>query len=480
MNGNTANLRGNANCYRKEKNGWIFVHVEGSPADLGYNYGYLLADEIISAVTEAKSLIEVQTGVSWDFFLNDELSIIHNWKRSLESFIYYDFYTEIRNIAAGVKAARPTSTISVDDIILWNGYEELTDYWFPTVASQIYQKMGGQRSGGAEMQTHKHFCSGASDHCSAFIATGSYTENGKIVMAHNSFTPFENGNYMNVIADIVPEKGYRFIMQTEPGYIHSMSDFYETKTGDGTGLMITETTIGGFTAYDPSGAPEFVRIRFAVQHSNTLDDFVKNFWENNNGGYANTWLVGDIRTKEIMRFEAGLKFYKVDKTTDGYFAGFNAPLDPRIRNLECSNSGFADIRRHQGARQVRIPQLLEEFKGSINNDIAQQILADHYDVYLGKVNPCSRTICSHYELDDRAFMSQPGRPVPFQPRGAVDGVTADSDNAKELSLWGRWGSSCGMQFDAKHFLKKNPQFEYLRPYLKDRPSQPWTKFMDEK
>lgn len=204
------------------------------------------------------------------------------------------------------------------------------------------------------------------------------------------------------------------------------------------------------------------------------------FWENNNGGYANTWLLGDIKAWEIMRFEAGVKFYMIDKTTDGYFAGFNAPLDPRIRNFECFNSGFADIRRHQGTRRVRIPQLLEQYKGQINNDVAQQILADHYDVYLHKENPCFRTVCAHYELDDRAFMSQPGRPVPYQPRGAVDGVTADSDNAKEFCLWGRWGSSCGMEFIASDFLKLNPQFEYLRPYLKDRPSRPRTKLMYEK
>lgn len=465
--------------YRRDENGWSFVHVEGDPLNRGFAYGSLMANEIVQAVNDAKSLVEVQTGVSWDFFLHDEMSILHKWKKCFDIKEYREFYDELAGIANGVTLKIPRCGITVDDLILWNGYEELTDYWFPTVASSIYQKMTGESS--TPGNTYKNFCHGAHDHCSAFIATGSYTEEGKIVMAHNSFTPFENGNYMNVVADIVPDSGYPFIMQTEPGYIHSMSDFYETRIGDGTGLMITETTIGGFNAYDENGVPEFVRIRYAAQYANTLDDFVEKFWKNNNGGYANTWLVGDIATKEIMRFEAGLKFYKVDKTTDGYFAGFNAPLDLRIRNLECSNSGFADIRRHQGARQVRIPQLMEEYKGKINNEIAQKILADHYDVYLNKAdNPCSRTICSHYELDDRAFMSQSGRPVPYQPRGAVDGVTADSNNALELSFWCRWGSSCGKPFYADEFLKEHPQFDYLKPYLKDRPTQPWTKFINKK
>lgn len=211
----------------------------------------------------------------------------------------------------------------------------------------------------------------------------------------------------------------------------------------------------------------------------TPDDFVELFWKDNNGGYANTWYVGDIETNEIMRFEAGLKFYHIDKTKDGYYAGFNAPLDPRIRNLECADSGFADIRRHQGARQVRIPQLMEAYKGRIDNKAAQKIIADHYDVYLKKENPCSRTVCSHYELDMREYMCQPGRPAPYEPRGAVDGVTAASADALELSLWARWGSSCGMPFCAAKFLEANPQFGHLREFLRDRPSRPWTRFGHE-
>jgi len=52
----------------------------------------------------------------------------------------------------------------------------------------------------------------------------------------------------------------------------------------------------------------------------------------------------------------------------------------------------------------------------------------------------------------------------------------DGDLAKEMSFWARWGSSSGMPFYAKEFLKEHPQWSYLEGYLKDRPSQPWTFF----
>jgi hypothetical protein len=119
---------------------------------------------------------------------------------------------------------------------------------------------------------------------------------------------------------------------------------------------------------------------------------------------------------------------------------------------------------------------MEKNKGKLNIKLAQEIIADHYDVYLNKDNKCSRTICSHYELDAREYMSDPSRPKPFQPRGALDGNVVDSEMAKSMSLSLRWGNSCGISFDKNKFCDENRVWDYLRPYLEDRPQQPWTTF----
>ena len=112
--------------------------------------------------------------------------------------------------------------------------------------------------------------------------------------------------------------------------------------------------------------------------------------------------------------------------------------------------------------------------------LAQEILADHYDVYLNKINPCSRTCCSHYELDDRAFMSQADRPKPYQLRGALDGIVCDTALAKKMSLIARWGTSCGTPFEKAPFFQKHIQWRDQEPYVKDRPYQPWTEFSIDK
>jgi hypothetical protein len=36
-----------AKASREDKNGWIYLHLEGSPADIGYQHGYLIATEMI-------------------------------------------------------------------------------------------------------------------------------------------------------------------------------------------------------------------------------------------------------------------------------------------------------------------------------------------------------------------------------------------------------------------------------------------------
>ena len=427
--------------YRFDENGWVYLHIEGEPYERGFQHGYLVAPELNEILRSLKYLTYWDTGMKWEYFVEAAETLFVSW-------IDEEFLDEIKGIADGAQSAGVD--ISWQEVLTWNGYEELTGYWWPN-------EMAGKYAGGD------------SDHCSGFIATGSATKGGNIIMAHNSWDAFEQGQFFNMVLDIKPASGHRMFMQSVPGFIDSMTDFFVTEAG----LMGTETTIGGFSLYDPNEVPEFVRVRKAMQYANTLNEFASFMEKQNNGGYANSWLLGDINTGEIMRLELGLKYQSIQRKKDGYFIGFNAPEDPKIRNLECSKTGYTDIRMASGARRVRLTQLMEEYYGKIDVSIAQKILADHYDVYLKKENPSSRTIEGHYELD--AFEYWPDR-EPFRPAGAVDGKVMNSDLAKELSFWARWGSSSGMPFVAEEFLAEHIQWSHLEGYLKDRPSQPWTLF----
>jgi hypothetical protein len=98
---------------------------------------------------------------------------------------------------------------------------------------------------------------------------------------------------------------------------------------------------------------------------------------------------------------------------------------------------------------------------------------------LKKINPCSRTTCSHYDLDAREYMSQSDRPKPYEPRGTIDGKVVDSSMIQNMEMFARWGSSCGMGFYKNEFCNKNMIWDNQRTFLHDRPPQPWTLFKSD-
>ena len=431
-----------------DKNGWKYISIKGEPKERGYAYGYLCANDFKEIQKMLKFFMMESFGREWEYFITE---ISNDFKEMTEK-EFKEFYDEMEGIAEGCVANGCETTI--DEIIAWNFYMSIS-YWYSTKSQTRIGKEGG-----------------SGDRCSAFIAVGDWTEDGKIVCAHNSFTDFIDGQYFNIVLDLQPAKGHRFIMQTSPCRIWSGTDFFVTDKG----IIGTETTIGGFIPYEKR-YPVGYRIRQAMQYGNTLDEYCEILLKENSGDYANSWLFGDTNTNEILRIELGLKYHNIERTKNGFFIGFNAPYDEKIRNLEVQNSGFYDIRRHQGARLVRLGDLMDEHKGKINIDIAKKIISDHYDVYLQKDdNPCSRTVCSHYDLDAREYMSDPSRPKPFSPHGAVDGIVCDTTLAKSMSFVGRFGNSCGIPFNKDEFCKKHRQYYKFCPYLKDRPTQEWTEF----
>ena len=53
--------------YRFDKNGWSFVHLEGTPEQVGYQHGYLLAREIFDVYHVLKLEDTHSTGRDWKF-----------------------------------------------------------------------------------------------------------------------------------------------------------------------------------------------------------------------------------------------------------------------------------------------------------------------------------------------------------------------------------------------------------------------------
>ena len=426
---------------RHEKNGWIYLHIEGSPEERGFQHGYLLSKEIKEALREMGVVWHYQTALDWQWLVQRSAAMF-NPEIDTENM------KEMEGIVEGMKAAGDLTTR--DEIVAYNASTEFMGYWWPLVKDTISPSSPDPKK----------------ESCSSFIATGNMTADGDIVLGHNTMSSFYYP-LCNVILDILPDKGYRILMQSVAGLIHSETDFFVTSAG----LVGSETTIGGFFPFDEKGIPEFARMRHATQYASTIDEWCEIMKKGNNGGYANAWLIGDINTKEIARLELGLKYIGFEKKKDGYFVGSNVAEDLKILRFETKTSEM-NIRNSSIARRVRWKQLMKENTGKINLEMAKNFEADHYDTYVNGINPSLRTLCSHPDLDPDTY----GVDIPFSPWGTLDGKVIDTKMAKDMSFVARWGSACGTPFDARTFLEKHLQFDWMEGLLKDRPSQPWTSF----
>ena len=433
------------NAFRKpEKNGWTFVHLEGSPAEIGYQHGYLLAPEILDAqkVTALELTHDHHRG--WSFFRNAGKTVL--WPH-----IEAEYREELQGIADGLNAHGVK--MDVWDVVALNASLEWSYY------VKQYDKEHG-------VKPPKTTTTG--DHCSAFVATGSYTKDGKVVMAHNNWTNYLDGERWTMIFDIVPAKGNRFIMDGFPGLIHSADDFGINAQG----IMITETTITGFSGWDSNGIAEFVRARKAMQYANSIDDFARIMKEGNNGGYANDWLVADRKTNEIASLELGLKNVTLDRSTDGYFVGSNFPINEKLAKEE-TDFAMKDMSNSANARHVRWEQLMSENKGHIDVAMAEKFMGDHYDTYEKVEAPSERTLCGHVDLSPRGLGDWQS---PYGPAGAVQNKVADAAMAEKLTLLAHAGHACGLHFKAAQHVAKHPEFKWQKELLRDMDSRDWTEF----
>jgi len=430
--------------YRFERNGWIYVHLEGSPAQLGYQHGYLLAPETEELLRVLKPFLKHETKHDWDFYRKAAQQIL--WPK-----IDAEFQSELDGIVKGlndrgVKADRW-------DIVALNALEELPYYYLPWLDKQQ----------GRLPTTH------APGNCSAIVATGSYTKDHRIVMGHNTWTNYVVGERWNIIFDIKPLHGYRILMDGLPGVITSDDDFGVNSAG----IMITETTITGFELFDPKGSPEFYRSRKALQYSNSIDDYVTIMLDGNNGGYANDWLLGDNKTGEIAVFELGLKEHSVRRTKDGYFVGSNFPVDPKLASVE-TNFDFNNRQGSPLARKQRWEQLVKQSTGTIDVETVKQMEGDRYDSFEKKEGPNERSLCGWVDRSPRGIPEWDwGK---FYPGGTVQAKALDGRLAEKMEMWAAMGHPCGEDFIAATFLKGHPEYQWMDGLLLDMKSYPWTMF----
>ena len=405
-----------AGAKRTDREGWITLSVAGSPREMGYAHGALLAPEIEDTVGAIGFAMRRSTGKDWGWFRERAKTLY--WER-----IGPELQAEMTGIAEGL--ASKGSKLDVWDVLAENAYIELEGYYLPWTQGRASDK----------------------EACSAMVATGSQTLDGRPVIAHNMWWDYRIGQRFKVLLDLRPDRGQRIVMDALPGFVHSGTDF----AINGAGIMVTETTIAGFAGYDPKGVPEFARMRRATQGATSLEGWAKAMREGNNGGYANTWLLADAKTGEIGRLELGLQVVRWETKRDGAYVGSNFPQDPELIAKEIPGGWDKNPATNPcEGRRKRWGTLLAENRGKVDAERAKGFLADVYDENLGRNAPSDGTLCGFWGEG-----------------GAVNAKICTAAMAEKMSLWARMGPSNGQA------LKLATADD---PYTQDMPSRPWTLF----
>jgi len=150
---------------RFERGGWIYVHLEGTPSQVGFQHGYLLATEIADAVNAYKLDSTHRTRRDWNFFRETSRKVL--WPHIEE-----EYRQELQGITDGVRARGVQ--LDLDDIVALNGALEIPDYYVPWLDKREHAQNAPKLS--------------SPGNCSAFAATGSYTKDHGIGSAHNNWT----------------------------------------------------------------------------------------------------------------------------------------------------------------------------------------------------------------------------------------------------------------------------------------------------
>jgi hypothetical protein len=435
-------------AYTFKHSGWTYVHLAGTPEQIGYQHGYLLAREIEDNVHVYAVEGVHKDNKQWSFFREAGRTIL--WPH-----IEPEYQAELKGIGEGLKSAG--SKLDVWDVVALNGQEELTDYYLPMLDAQQ----------GKPIPT----AAVAPGKCSAFIATGSATRDGKIVIAHSNWSAYAEGERWNYVFDIVPTKGYRFLMDGSAGMITSQDDFGVNAAG----IMITETTLPMAVGFDVNGIPEFERSRKAMQYADSIDTYAAIMRKGNNGGYANSWLIGDRKTNEIAYLELGLQHTPLLKKTNGYFVSSNFAANPDLIRDDTPGFDPTNLESSMNARHVRAEEFMKQHYGKLDTTLAEAYLSDHYDTYEHKVDAGKRSLCGHE--DTSPIGEKVWGNLPHSPSGAVTGKVMDSDMAAKLSFIARSGHPCGEDFHAAPFFAAHPEFSWEKPILHDMIAGPWTAFI---
>jgi len=390
-------------AFRYDDRGWIFVHVEGAPYARGRQFGTLVADEIVAYVDKLsiqRDQNDPEAGWNTLRTFADSLML-----RRFEP----EFLEEMKGTADGAaKAGAKIHGRKLDllDIVTINSVidlEQMEDA-LPVTPNAITGRtfLSAEEEMEVPERTHK---------CSSLSATAPATKDGRVVFFQLFMWGGYTGVHFNVILDVVPESGHRFVMQTFPGGIHSGTDFYVSDAG----ILIGETTTLQ-TPFNQEGTPQSNRVRRAIQYASSIDEVVGVMTEKNNGMYTNDWTLADVKANESAILLLGTEHWKLWRSTDqpapfgtpGFLWANNNARDAAVRREVAARPEDApfDSAFTPWNRDLAFRRFFREHDGAIDVDNTVRLMASSP---VNRPHACDGKITDSAMAEQLVFMAHQGK-----------------------------------------------------------------------
>jgi hypothetical protein len=401
-------VRWSGKGFRYDEGGWIYVHIEGEPYERGYQLGELVSQEIVRYMEKLgiqRDKADAAKGWAQARLLTDSLFL-----RKYEP----EFLEEMKGIADGANkggAKFKERELDLLDIVTLNSAVDLGQ--LEDANRVTATPLSGRLFLKAEDEAEQ---AGKGDHCSSFVATKSATPDGRFVMGQIFMWNGYTGVHWDVMLDVQPTKGHRFVMQTFPGGIHSGSDWMLNSAG----IVIGETTVGQ-TPFNGSGTPQSNRIRKAAQYASSIDEAARILKEKNNGLYTNDWTMADAKTDEGACFLLGTEKARLWRTgspgaradTPGNLKDFiwannnTRDLEVRKEYVPNPNNAPVDLAFSTWNRDIAFWRFYEQHgKGGFSLDAAIRMLASSP---INRPHACDGKITTGEMTDELMFLAHYGK-----------------------------------------------------------------------
>jgi len=409
------------------------LHLSGSPYDMGFQHGALLARRIVDLIPRALDatigVIAKTLGMPYDA----ARKLLLRGKEAARPHIPPVCLEEMQGITDGINSKDP-GRMHLDDIILYN---TMYDQWClyahphpsPPFKSETPIKQSSDQTSGVNGP--------GSAGCSSFSAWGKAVKGEMLIFGKN----MDNLNLPGILDNRIlvfarPDKGIGHAFVTHPGMIGIDGGL------NAAGITMM-TQYNAFADETMEGCGIGVLSRLLLSRSQSLDQAIRILKDYPHcTGIA--FHVADARkqaaaivnasaTQVQVRYpRTGQDVLFTSNHTNCYpgwygYNGYNMVKDQKIvyalGDVSTADAWQKSLRDPQNvwvpapSRFERYEQLMEEHYGNITPETAMNILSDRYDPYTGKTRPKHEpstsnnllaTICALYP-DDVYYKDEPSK-----------------------------------------------------------------------